>query len=210
VGIFNVVPEETYQRLLSLTSPPPATTRAARGSSGAEDRRLLGHGHGHRRRRPPGPRAAGGGVRPHRFRARPGRAARHPRAPAVHRGRRDVLDPHLPGREEQRPLRAPPLPGRSRAPRTATTTSTPDARRDPAARRIRPARRPHVRAARRRQHAGEGARRRGHGARDRAGGASRKLEDLRDPHANYNAMPVGGLARLTPSIRWREFSSRDT
>ena len=34
--------------------------------------------------------------------------------------------------------------------------------------------------------------------------ASRKLEDLRDPHANYNAMSLAGLARLTPGIRWKE------
>jgi putative endopeptidase len=36
-------------------------------------------------------------------------------------------------------------------------------------------------------------------------GASRKLEDLRDPIKNYNAMAVAGLGTLTPSIRWREF-----
>jgi putative endopeptidase len=35
--------------------------------------------------------------------------------------------------------------------------------------------------------------------------ASRKLEDLRDPYANYNAMSVEGLSRLAPSIRWRHF-----
>jgi len=35
--------------------------------------------------------------------------------------------------------------------------------------------------------------------------SSRKLADLRDPQANYNAMPVAGLARLAPSIRWKEF-----
>lgn len=35
--------------------------------------------------------------------------------------------------------------------------------------------------------------------------ASRKLEDLRDPHANYNPMSLAELGRLTPSIRWREF-----
>ena len=34
--------------------------------------------------------------------------------------------------------------------------------------------------------------------------ASRKLENLRDPIKNYNAMSLDGLARLTPSIRWRE------
>lgn len=36
-------------------------------------------------------------------------------------------------------------------------------------------------------------------------GASRKLEDLRDPRANYNAMSTADVAKLTPSIRWREF-----
>ena len=36
-------------------------------------------------------------------------------------------------------------------------------------------------------------------------GASRKLEDLREPRANYNAMSVEGLSKLAPSIRWREF-----
>lgn len=36
-------------------------------------------------------------------------------------------------------------------------------------------------------------------------GASRKLEALRDPHANYHAMPVSALAKLAPSVRWREF-----
>ncbi|HEX3865604.1 MAG TPA: M13 family metallopeptidase [Gemmatimonadaceae bacterium] len=35
-------------------------------------------------------------------------------------------------------------------------------------------------------------------------GASRKLEDLRDPIKNYNAMAIGGMASLTPSIHWRE------
>jgi putative endopeptidase len=35
--------------------------------------------------------------------------------------------------------------------------------------------------------------------------ASRKLEDLRDPRANYNAMSVDSLATLTPSIRWKRF-----
>jgi putative endopeptidase len=33
--------------------------------------------------------------------------------------------------------------------------------------------------------------------------ASRKLEDLRDPVRNYNAMSLDALATLTPSIRWR-------
>ncbi|HEX7879596.1 MAG TPA: M13 family metallopeptidase [Candidatus Eisenbacteria bacterium] len=33
--------------------------------------------------------------------------------------------------------------------------------------------------------------------------ASRKLEDLRDPEANYNPMTVATLARLTPSIDWK-------
>ncbi|MBI1796403.1 MAG: M13 family metallopeptidase [Candidatus Eisenbacteria bacterium] len=36
-------------------------------------------------------------------------------------------------------------------------------------------------------------------------GASRKLEALRDPIANYNAMSVAGMSTLTPSIGWREF-----
>jgi putative endopeptidase len=36
-------------------------------------------------------------------------------------------------------------------------------------------------------------------------GASRKLADLRDPIANYNAMSVDAVSKLTPSIRWREF-----
>jgi putative endopeptidase len=35
--------------------------------------------------------------------------------------------------------------------------------------------------------------------------ASRKLEDLRDPQANYNGMSVTGMAKLTPSIRWGDF-----
>jgi putative endopeptidase len=39
-------------------------------------------------------------------------------------------------------------------------------------------------------------------------GASRKLEALRDPQANYHAMPVGALSALAPSIRWREFFER--
>jgi putative endopeptidase len=36
-------------------------------------------------------------------------------------------------------------------------------------------------------------------------GASRKLEDLRDPQANYHPMSVAGMAALTPAIHWREF-----
>ena len=35
--------------------------------------------------------------------------------------------------------------------------------------------------------------------------ASRKLEDLRDPQKNYNAMSLDGITAITPSIRWREF-----
>jgi putative endopeptidase len=35
--------------------------------------------------------------------------------------------------------------------------------------------------------------------------ASRKLEQLRDPHANYNAMSIADLEKLTPSIRWKQF-----
>ncbi|MCI0415954.1 M13 family metallopeptidase [bacterium] len=34
---------------------------------------------------------------------------------------------------------------------------------------------------------------------------SRKLEDLRDPHANYNAMKVDDLKKLTPSVSWKDF-----
>ena len=36
-------------------------------------------------------------------------------------------------------------------------------------------------------------------------GASRKLEALRDPIANYNAMSIAGVSKLAPAIRWREF-----
>jgi putative endopeptidase len=36
-------------------------------------------------------------------------------------------------------------------------------------------------------------------------GASRKLEELRDPRANYHAMAVDAVSELTPSIRWRDF-----
>lgn len=36
-------------------------------------------------------------------------------------------------------------------------------------------------------------------------GASRKLEDLRDPRANYNAMAVTKLSTLAPSISWKRF-----
>jgi len=35
--------------------------------------------------------------------------------------------------------------------------------------------------------------------------ASRKLEELRDPQANYNAMSLDGLAKLAPAVRWRDF-----
>ena len=35
-------------------------------------------------------------------------------------------------------------------------------------------------------------------------GASRKLADLRDPIANYNAMSIAGISAVTPSIRWKE------
>jgi putative endopeptidase len=34
--------------------------------------------------------------------------------------------------------------------------------------------------------------------------AARKLEDLRDPIKNYNAMSLDGAGKLTPSIRWRD------
>lgn len=33
--------------------------------------------------------------------------------------------------------------------------------------------------------------------------ASRKLEDLRDPYANYNKMAVDGLQKLSPTLDWR-------
>jgi putative endopeptidase len=36
-------------------------------------------------------------------------------------------------------------------------------------------------------------------------GASRKIEDLRDPHKNYNAMSLDSVAKLTPSVAWRPF-----
>jgi putative endopeptidase len=36
-------------------------------------------------------------------------------------------------------------------------------------------------------------------------GASRKIEDLRDPHKNYNAMSLDSLAKLTPGVAWRPF-----
>ena len=36
-------------------------------------------------------------------------------------------------------------------------------------------------------------------------GASRKLAALRDPRANYHAMSVAGVSRLTPTIRWKAF-----
>src|SRR4051812_34542159 len=36
-------------------------------------------------------------------------------------------------------------------------------------------------------------------------GASRKLEDLRDPQKNYNAMSLDEVTAITPSIHWREF-----
>jgi putative endopeptidase len=36
-------------------------------------------------------------------------------------------------------------------------------------------------------------------------GASRKLEDLRDPEANYNMMSVAAMTKLTPSIAWQGF-----
>jgi putative endopeptidase len=34
--------------------------------------------------------------------------------------------------------------------------------------------------------------------------ASRKIEDLRDPRANYHAMAVDEVSKLTPSVRWRD------
>lgn len=38
--------------------------------------------------------------------------------------------------------------------------------------------------------------------------ASRKLEDLRDPYANYNKMTVDEFTKLTPSIRWKELFAK--
>jgi putative endopeptidase len=35
--------------------------------------------------------------------------------------------------------------------------------------------------------------------------ASRKLEDLRDPYANYNKMPIKNLYKLAPSIEWNTY-----
>jgi len=34
--------------------------------------------------------------------------------------------------------------------------------------------------------------------------SSRKLEDLRDPYANYNKMSITGLEKISPSIDWKE------
>ena len=39
-------------------------------------------------------------------------------------------------------------------------------------------------------------------------GASRKLEDLRDPIANYHAMSVAAVSTLAPSIRWKDYLER--
>src|SRR6476469_9818412 len=36
-------------------------------------------------------------------------------------------------------------------------------------------------------------------------GACRKLEELRDPQKNYNAMSLDEITAVTPSIHWREF-----
>jgi len=38
--------------------------------------------------------------------------------------------------------------------------------------------------------------------------ASRKLEKLRDPVANYHAMTLAGVAKLTPTIHWQEFLAK--
>jgi len=38
--------------------------------------------------------------------------------------------------------------------------------------------------------------------------ASRKLADLRDPRANYNAMKVEDVSKLTPSIVWKNFLAK--
>lgn len=34
--------------------------------------------------------------------------------------------------------------------------------------------------------------------------SSRKLEDLRDPYANYNKMTIDELSKLTPSVNWKD------
>lgn len=39
-------------------------------------------------------------------------------------------------------------------------------------------------------------------------GASRKLEDLRDPYKNYNAVATKDMAKFTPSIDWIDFLSQ--
>jgi putative endopeptidase len=39
-------------------------------------------------------------------------------------------------------------------------------------------------------------------------GASRKLEDLRDPYKNYNAVVTKEMAKFTPSIDWIDFLSK--
>lgn len=38
--------------------------------------------------------------------------------------------------------------------------------------------------------------------------ASRKLEDLRDPRANYHEMKVDEVSTLTPSIKWRDYLAK--
>jgi putative endopeptidase len=38
--------------------------------------------------------------------------------------------------------------------------------------------------------------------------ASRKLEDLRDPYANYNKMSVADFSKLTPSINWMDLMAK--
>lgn len=38
--------------------------------------------------------------------------------------------------------------------------------------------------------------------------ASRKLEDLRDPYANYNKMDIGSVNKLTPLIEWNDFLTK--
>lgn len=38
--------------------------------------------------------------------------------------------------------------------------------------------------------------------------ASRKLEDLRDPYANYNKIPTKNLYKLTPSIDWNNYFAK--
>lgn len=39
--------------------------------------------------------------------------------------------------------------------------------------------------------------------------SSRKLEDLRDPYANYNKMSLAGLEKISPLVNWKEIFKRE-